>query len=617
MQSKRTKRLVNVELRPLVIVGLVSAGCIVGCNSIIGLDQFSISESTGQAGGAAGNAATGTAGNGGTAGTGGAGGSGGSDLDASSDASEEPRVVECRTNRECTDRATLAAMTQFAEAGPPDGSDGGPPGTVPAMCVQSIGKCVELLSVDCQTITGDYVDDNAVLLGTLFTTSGAQGSTNLQRQQSATLAFEEVNSKGGLPPRTAGGPRRPIVVLSCNEANPVRAATHLIDDLHVSALVGPNTSQDTITLSQMISIKGDTVMMTPSAVASSIADLEDKDLTWLMAPSDVQRAPLMIQQINEIETTLKVARGNRPLKLGIIYRNDALGQGTQTALIPLTFNGASLTAPSNVGKVFVDAYQPTAPNQDALVAKYRDNPVDIIAIAGTAEAITTVMVPLENTWNAEASADRPYYVTIDSAKVPELLAAVACSLNAASAQCTLTPKPANLPADLRARIRGTGITPTADAAPVLTAFQLAYKGRYGVLPTASSTGPSYDAAYAISYAIAAVKDLPVTGANIAMGLRKLAGGSTVIEVGSTKILAAFQRLGAVNDAGPDSGVDKITAIGTFNPLEWDEKGAPVSATLEMWCIGAPGGTPAYATSGLFYDLKTKMPVPGGTFTQCP
>jgi hypothetical protein len=182
-------------------------------------------------------------------------------------------------------------------------------------------------------------------------------------------------------------------------------------------------------------------------------------------------------------------------------------------------------------------------------------------------------------------------VTIDSAKVPDLL------VDAKNA-------------DLRNRVRGTGITPTTDAKLVLDTFNFAYANRYGSAPTASSTGPSYDAAYSIAYAIAAIKTLPVTGPNIATGLRKLAGGTTVIEVGSTKILAAFQKLGTLSD----SGADKISAVGTFNPLEWDMQGAPVSATLEMWCVGAPGGTPAYQSSGLTYDLKSKQF--SGTYTQC-
>jgi ABC-type branched-subunit amino acid transport system substrate-binding protein len=369
-----------------------------------------------------------------------------------------------------------------------------------------------------------------------------------------------------------------------------RAAAHLINDLHVAAIVGPNTSQDTLDISNNISVVGGTAMLTPSAVASSIASLDDNDLTWLMAPSDVQRAPLMIQQINALETQLKAARNKTTIKFGIIYRDDALGQGTQIALTGLKINGLSLIDPANTANISIDKYAPSAATQDALVGHYRAFAPDIIALAGTAEAITKVMSPLEAAWNVDAGIDRPYYVTIDSAKVPELLAAAANP-------------------DLRTRVRGTGITPTTDSQLVFDAFNIAYKNRYGSVPTASSTGPSYDAAYAIAYAIAAIKDLPVTGKNIAMGLRRLAGGPTTIHVGSIDLLMAFQKLGGAVDGGPS-----INALGTFGPLDWDMSGSPVSARLEMWCIGAPGGTPAFATSGLFYDLKTSQF--SGTYTQC-
>jgi ABC-type branched-subunit amino acid transport system substrate-binding protein len=581
----RAKRTIVV-----VFTGLIGASAFVGCNSLVGLDQFSITGT--QTGGSAGMSTSST---GGTAGTG--GGTGGTTQDMDASDADEPFVPECRTNAECTARATTAAQDRYDEAGgPPDGSDAGRPTIVPAMCIQSVGKCGELLSPDCKITVGDYMDDNAVLLGTLFTTSGATAATNLQRQQSATLAFEEINTKGGLPPQKPNGPRRPIVVLSCDETNATRAATHMVEDLHIAALVGPNTSSDSISVSNSISIKGGTLMMTPSAVASSITELGGH-LTWLMAPTDVQRSPLMILQINALESQLKTARNKTSIKFGLIFRDDALGQGTQTALLPLNINGKLITDGANTPYVKISGYSPTAATLDTLVAQMATLAPDIIALAGTAEAITKVMNPLEAAWNTEASADRPYYVTIDSAKVPELLTAAAN-------------------ADLRSRVRGTGITPTNQANLVLAAFNIAYANRYGPQPTASSTGPSYDAAYAIVYAIAANKDLPVTGANIATGLRKLAGpaGSPVIEVGSTKITAAFNRLTTPNDAGAGSGVDAITAIGTFNPLEWDDKGAPVNALLEMWCIGAPGGTAAYGSSGLTYDLK--MAKLNGAYTQC-
>jgi len=584
MQAARTSCLVC--LRSVFLVGFIVATGIAGCNSIIGLDQFSI------AGGAGGSVAAGSAGDKGVTGTGGLGGSAGAG-GLPNDAGEEPRVVDCHFNKECTDRATAAAVARAAEGGSDGASEGGggPVGVVPAVCVQPEGKCVELLTADCKTITGDYLSDSAIILGSLFSTVGAQAATNTQRQQSATLAIEQINDPavGGVP--GPGGKNRPLVMLSCDEAATgalTRAGTHLVNELHVPAIVGPNTSQDTLDMTQRISKAGGTVLMTPSAVASSIEALDDDDLTWLMAPSDEQRAPLMIQQINALETDLIAARGNRPIKLGIIYRNDALGKGTQTALNTLTLNGKPFGDPINLNNnILVDPYDFTAPNQDAIVAKYVTFAPDLLVLAGTAEAITRVMNPIEAQWNAEAGADRPYYVLIDSLKVPELLTAAA-NVN------------------LRGRVRGTGIKPTADSASVFLAFKLAYEGRYMMTLTASSTGPSYDAAYAIAYALAATKDLPVSGANIAAGLRMLAGGPTTIPVGAIKALDAFSRLGAG---------EKITAVGTFAPLEWNLKGAVVGATIEMWCIGFPANKVDYLSSGLTYDLTTKQYQ--GTYTQCP
>ena len=97
-------------------------------------------------------------------------------------------------------------------------------------------------------------------------------------------------------------------------------------------------------------------------MASSIAALSDNDLTWLMVPSDVQRAPLMIKQLNELETQVRMStQPEKPtVKLGIVFRNDALGTGTRSSLNDLTFNGKPLSDPINIGtgsNVTVDGYE--------------------------------------------------------------------------------------------------------------------------------------------------------------------------------------------------------------------------------------------------------------------
>ena len=80
------------------------------------------------------------------------------------------------------------------------------------------------------------------------------------------------------------------------------------------------------------------------------------------------------------------------------------------------------------------------------------------------------------------------------------------------------------------------------------------------------------------------------------GLRQLSGGSTPIEVGSQKLLAAFQKLGAG---------EQINALGTFQPLEWNDQGAVAGGNIEVWCIGGPSSAPVYQSSGLSLDLETQ------------
>ena len=158
-------------------------------------------------------------------------------------------------------------------------------------------------------------------------------------------------------------------------------------------------------------------------------------------------------------------------------------------------------------------------------------------------------------------------------------------------------------------MRGTGITPGPSGkdtpAETFTNFQLDYSVRYGASATISGMGPSHDAAYAIGLALAATRTQKVSGASVAQGLRKLAGGTTTLKATALNVLPAFQKL---------SAGEAITTVGTFGLLDWDANGAVKGGTLEMWCIGGPTTKPAYASSGLLFDIKTQTK--SGAYVQC-
>lgn len=515
-------------------------------------------------------------------------------------------LPECTTNAQCT--AKLSA--------------GG--STVPAVCVQEpMPKCVQLTSPDCSTITGNYMDDSAVLIASLGAITGAQAATNLARQQSAIMAVEEINASnasGGILQSTTPGDARKLVMLSCDaNMNLPRAATHLITELHVPAIVGPNLSQDTIDLTLGKPDKGlpssaqaGTVLLSPSAVASAIATIPDNGLSFMMVPSDIQRVPLMENRINALETQLKAQRSKTTIKLAIYYRGDALGQGTRDGLNTLMINGVSLAAAINAGNAREDQYDPLSTDNSALVQSYIKFQPDIIVVVGTAEAVTYFTKPLEAAWPTGTGAPpRPYYVAIDSTKVPELLTQVSGP---------------NGP-DERKRWSGTGITPTPESAQAFTSFQVAYGQRWkdpvtGIPApaTVSGMGPAYDAVYTIALSLVGKRDPVIQGSMITARMPGLASNAqpcasdlSGFEAPCFSISEHSRTL--YQNMSMLLGAQKVTEIGTFGRLEWDAQGAKSSGLIELWCIDGSGPKPVYASSGQTYDVKSQATA--GMYTQCP
>jgi ABC-type branched-subunit amino acid transport system substrate-binding protein len=450
------------------------------------------------------------------------------------------------------------------------------------------GRCVSLRSEDCETITGPAADSRAVLIGSLFATSGAQRQTNLARQRSAVLAVEQINAAGGVRTSLVGF-ARPLALVSCDTVgNLTRASRHLIDDLGVSAIVGPNTSQDTLDLARQISIESGTLLVSPTAQAASIADLLDHDLSWLMVPNDAQRMPLMAARINALEAQLKLERPGRPLRLGIVLRDDVLSQGARAGLSSLLWNGEPVTGAGALGESLrVDSYAPSGEGLAALVEEYVVFAPDVVVMVGTAETVSLIMGPLERDWLARV---RPHYVVTDSSKVPELIELVRGK------------------EDLRARVTGIGVLPTDEASPNLAAFASAYEQRFGAdHGSVFGTGQAYDAVYALTLAYAGARQTaPARGEDLARGLRSLYGGAETLALRPANLSTAQDAL--------LSG-QAIRALGSFSPLRWDERGAVLEGTVEVFCLAAVGGEASFASSGLSYDLASGRA--RGMFSPCP
>ena len=506
----------------------------------------------------------------------------------------------CKTNAQCVTRLSTGGQN------------------VPAVCVHDspeVSRCVQLTSEDCTVVTGDYTDDSAVLIASLLSTTGAQAATNTSRQQAAIMAVEEINStsaSGGIIQSAAPGDARKLVMVSCDEvANFGRVTTHLVTDLHVSAIVGPNLSQHMLDLTSgnpamgvPSSAQAGVALLSPAAVAAAIATVPDNGLSFMMVPSDIQRVPLLKARINAVEAGLKTIRAKSTIKLGIWYRNDALSTGTLQGLSTLTINGMPLSMAIATGKAREDGYALSSTDNSPQVQSYLQFRPDIIVISGTAEAVTYFVNPLEAQW--PAGVPKPYYIAIDSTKVPDLLSSVAGATD-----------------DLRLRWSGTGVTPPPESVPVFSAFQIAYGQRWKDAmgnpqpATQSGMGPAYDTVYTIALSLVGKRD--VAGANIAGGMPNLATNTQNCMSDANGVKAPcftvadhartlYTNMSMLLDSKP------VTEIGTFGRLEWDNQGAKSNGLIEVWCVDGTGPKPIFASSGLTYDVKTQSLA--GTYTPC-
>jgi len=495
--------------------------------------------------------------------------------------------------------------------------------------------CAPLLSEDCTTLLTDSEDlsdpvltpagetaadagTQVVWLGMLLPLDPSTAPLSKAKEDAANLARGDFNANGGLPPVGLVGPIRRFAFVVCDDtADPVRAATHLTTDVRVPAIIGPVYSDTLVTVATAVTDQAGVLLLTPTATAVDISDLsEPENLIWRTCPSDAvqgQAMALVIEQTIAPEAQNGLDAG-APLKVANVHKGDAYGTGLGSALDQdLFFNDAGASANGQSGNYLnFDYGDPSETDASAEATEYTKAVADVLALApdvialvGTEEVITSIMAPIEAAWPAANGAHPlPYYLLSDGAYPrPELLALVGTNAN------------------LRARVLGTQPGPTANYPPYL-GF-LSYYGDMisdGTTPVLS-TASTYDAAYLLAYAIAAIGPESMTGPNLVAGLKRVVVPRTSpIKVGPNDISVA---LGAVaEDGGISEGGSAAEAIiGSSGPLYYPDPshGDPVGE-IQVWCLSVDpdgGAVNGFPNSGLYFDPTMNMTKLEGTKEYCP
>jgi branched-chain amino acid transport system substrate-binding protein len=177
----------------------------------------------------------------------------------------------------------------------------------------------------------------------------------------ARLAVDQINRRGGVGGRPL---RLRIVDDSGTESGALRAASSLLDDASVVAVIGHLTSGPTLAAARVYGSGDDPVpMVSPTASSPELSGIGP--YAFRVCPTDLQHGPALAQFAH---TRLGARRA------GILYLNDDYGRGVR---------GAFATEFSRQGGVVVeqDPFLPTTASVEPFLSRMRAAGVDVLMVA--------------------------------------------------------------------------------------------------------------------------------------------------------------------------------------------------------------------------------------------
>lgn len=485
------------------------------------------------------------------------------------------------------------------------------------VCVKPENKCQTLLTADCprvlvatkssslaakQAVLGN---DETIFFGLIMDLRGPGKNAGLARQNAVELALSEIHSTAQGIPGGTNGQRRPIAVVACSETTDERSgadakvpAAHLIDDLHVPAILGAANSESTIDLVSNVAVPKGTLVFSTNALALSLSAATDSGLFWRTSQPATAQGRAIRDQIAAVEAELLAGGATAPLKLAVVYVGDAFGRDIrQAALEDLQWNGAALGAGVNGPTCATGSCDPAS---RVYVREYAPNAA---ALAGVAQELATfgphVVVAL-------GRRDSLQIVDLLEGKNPAVLPRYILTQGAETQDVNelLVDNPTEPPPPIRARIRGT--RPLGN---VLTpAFSDLYDPAYPEGPRrGNGVQSAYDVTYLLTYAaLAAPGEGALTGARMNEGLKRVLDptSTNLVQVGSTGLVG---------------GLDLVSQGRTLNvrgysyTANFDVTTGEAPGKVDVWCLD---GALNIRPSGTTFDPAAD----GGTSTgayNCP
>ncbi|MCA9709746.1 MAG: ABC transporter substrate-binding protein [Myxococcales bacterium] len=421
------------------------------------------------------------------------------------------------------------------------------------------GVCAALTTARCELIVRpEGVDSSGlVYLGSILPRTGTYAVLGEPMHDAVQLAVEDFNSATTL----AGG--RKVAWVGCDsQGDPAEAAAAARELVAagVTAIVGPGLSAETIDVAN-VTAAANALLMSPSASAQVLAQLNDQDLVWRTTGNDGTQAAGIAARIASLDPV--------PQRVFALVKNDLYGEGLIDGLSPrladvLPTNGLGTALYSPIESF--DTSEALLAEYGARVALAFDREPDVIVVLGSVEARELVLFYLEAWAGADPRPPLPRFI-VSSEAVPMLEGIVEGVSD-------------NFKPTLMASLEG--VSHDALDPDNYEPFEVRYSIRFD-RDAGINAGLAYDAAMMLLLAHGASSG-PSGGAELAAALGRLAdpaGVSITFDEGLGFIRTVLEAL----QAG-----DSVHLQGISGTLDFDLGSGDLPRDLTGWNVEAVSGT---------------------------
>ena len=423
------------------------------------------------------------------------------------------------------------------------------------------GVCESLQTERCELkIRPEGGPDDVVYIGSVLPRTGTYATMGVPLENAVQLAVEDWNSTTTLP-----GDRR-VAWVACDSqgrAEEAAAATRELVAAGVTAIVGPALSEEAVPMANITAPAG-VLLVSPTASARVLAQLNDEGLVWRTTGNDAVQAAGIADRIADLDPV--------PQRVVALVKNDLYGN---TLIDDLASRLAGVVPEGGLGTLLysdIDSFADT----DALRSEYGtrvamafDAEPELVVVLGSVEARELVLFYLEAWANADPRPPLPRFL-VSSEAVPMLESIVEGV--AVGFQDTLM-------ASLE------GVTHATRDDDAYGPFEIRYGIRFDDEGAGLDAGLAYDATMTILLAMSALPAGDATGAELAGAIGRLAdpAGEEISFGEGLSFIGTVQQALAAGDG--------VRLRGVSGALDLDLDSGDTRRELDGWNVEPASGTP--------------------------